>query len=98
VARLALYIRKPGVNKMPTYLDMILDQVEPGVWYAVSNTKAVRNQPMALFRLKTDAEIIGSRMILDSNCIKIERLEIPALKEIEQSPVPPPTITIIEGQ
>jgi hypothetical protein len=86
---------------MPSGLDMLMDrQPEKNsdgsqIWYAVSDPKAVRGQPMALFRLMSDAQLIGGRMTLGE--IEIIPVKITLPPEVRQPNMPMPSITVIEG-
>lgn len=86
-------------TERPSALDMLLDrQPEPlpdgaQVWFAVSNPKAIRGQPMALFRLESDAVQVGGRMSL--NEIKITPVIIKLPDDIDQPNAPMPPITLI---
>lgn len=83
----------------PSGLDMLLDQ-QPApaadgsrVWFAVSNPTAVRGQPMALFRLLSDAQIFGGRMTLGE--IEITPVWIKLPDDVPQPDEPMPPITLI---
>lgn len=87
-------------SEKPSGLDMLMDrQPDPlpdgsQIWFAVSNPKAVRGQPMALFRLMSDAQLVGGRMTLGE--IKITPVLIKLPDDIEQPNAPMPPITIIK--
>jgi hypothetical protein len=83
----------------PSGLDLLLDE-QPAknadgsqVWFAVSNPKAVRNQPMALFRLQSDAQLFGGRMILGE--VEIVPVTITLPGDVAQPDAPKPQVTII---
>jgi hypothetical protein len=84
---------------MPSAFDMLLEaQPEPNangsqIWFAVSNPDAVRGQPMALFRLQSEAQIFGGRMTLGD--IEIVPVTIKLPPDIKQPNAPMPTVTII---
>jgi hypothetical protein len=96
---------KPGCvwpvsgSTRPSALDMLIDEQPPlnpdgsQIWYAVSNPKAVRGQPMALFRLRSDAQMVGSRMTLGE--IEIIPVNITLPPEVKQPNQPKPSITVI---
>lgn len=86
-------------EEQPSALNMLMDtQPAPNtdgsqVWYAVSNPKAVRGQPMALFRLMSDAQMVGGRMTLGEIEIKAVTITLPP--DVKQPNQPMPPITII---
>lgn len=94
---LAWFMRQP--KQMPSGLDMLLDRQADRLpdgsqeWFAVSNPKAIRNQPMALFRLKSDAQLVGGRMSLGETVITPVTIRLP--DDVEQPDAPMPPITII---
>ncbi len=63
------------------------------VWFAVINPQAVRGQPMALFPLLSDAQIIGGRMSLTE--IEIRPVTIKLPDDVPQPNAPMPPITVI---
>lgn len=65
------------------------------VWFAVSSPKAVRGQPMALFRLQSDAQMVGGRMTLGEIEIVPVLITLPA--DIAQPNEPMPPVTVITG-
>lgn len=83
----------------PSPLDMLMDRPEPiapdgsSTWYAVSNPKAVRSQPMALFRTQADAQSVGGRMTLGEIEIVPVRITLP--QEMVKVDLPMPRVTII---
>lgn len=61
---------KPGCTwpvsgkSRPSAMDVLVEEPRPGVWYGVYNPKAVRNQPLALFRFLSDAVRVGNHLSL----------------------------------
>ena len=83
----------------PSLMDLLVDDEMPlnpdntRTWYAVKNTKAVRYQPSALFRLYSDAQ----RHILKTgreNMIIIP-VDIALPAGVEDESMPLPAITVI---
>lgn len=62
------------------------------VWYAVYNPKARRGQPMALFRLRADAETVGRSMTLGEIEIHPVPIHLPSFAKRPQAPKPPITV------
>ncbi len=83
----------------PSDLDMLAERQPPmnpdgsQIWYAVSNPRAVRNQPMALFRLASDAQLIGRKMI--AHDVEIVPVLITLPTDIDQPDQPMPPIVIL---
>ena len=82
----------------PSLLDILLDVPEPAaedgsqLWFAVSNPRAVRCQPMALFRTETDAQLVGGSMILAEIEIVPVRITLPPEVRKDDAPMPPVTV------
>lgn len=88
-----------GTNR-PSALDVLCDEhqtTEDGaeIWFAVYNLKAVRGQPMALFRTRADAELVGRGMTLSECEIQPVTIRLPSAAQRPQAPMPP--ITVIGG-
>lgn len=86
-------------SERPSGLDMLMDQ-QPDklpdgsqVWFAVSDPKAVRGQPMALFRKLSDAQLVGAGMTLNQVVITPVKIRLP--DDVPQPDAPMPPITII---
>jgi len=96
---LAATVGRYKSQRMPSGLDMLMDEQPPAnpdgsrTWFAVSNPKAVRNQPMAIFRLQTDARLIGGRMTLGE--IEVTPVVIKLPDDVPQPDAPQPPITIV---
>lgn len=81
----------------PSPLDMLMEEQEitedgAEVWFAVYNPKAVRGQPMALFRLRADAETVGRRMTVGDIEIQPVPIHLPRSAKRLNKPMPPITV------
>lgn len=70
-------------EERPSCMDMLCD-AQPAMevdgsqtWFAVSNPRAVRGQPMALFRTLADAQMTGARMTLGEVEIRPVTIRLP---------------------
>ena len=84
----------------PTGLDILFDTPDPigedgsSIWYAVVNPRAVRNQPMALFRTATDARLVGGKMTIGEIQIIPVRITVPPAVRFADAPSPSVTIVV----
>lgn len=73
-------------------MDALLEEPQPGLWYGVYNTRAVRHQPLAMFRFLTDAVRVGGMLTLSVDTIEIRQV---CIEEPEPPGQPMVPITLV---
>ncbi len=91
-------------QKFPSILDMLSDFQPPAnadgsqIWFAVSDMKVVRGQPLALFRLASDACLIGRTILFNEHDMAIDPILVTLPSDIDQPNAPMPPITIFTSE